>query len=92
MITIGLSTWQEMTSAPWSARLFVASASRTGSDQSPVKITCVVIDGSTDCAPRVKALTLRSTCGIGLAPTKPNFFVLVICPATMPEMYIASSI
>jgi hypothetical protein len=75
--TLGLSTWQVTTSTPWSARLLVASASLTGIDQSPVKITCTVMVGSTERAPSVKALMLRSTCGIGLAATKPNFLVLV---------------
>ena len=46
--TFGLSTWQVTTSTPWSTRLLVASASLTGSDQSPVKITWVVMVGSTD--------------------------------------------
>ncbi|NYH16920.1 hypothetical protein GGD41_004148 [Paraburkholderia bryophila] len=50
----------------------------TGIDQSPVKITWVVIDGSTDCAPSVNELMLRSTCGIGLAATKPSFLLFVI--------------
>ena len=68
-------------------RLLVASASLTGIDQSPVKITCVVIDGSTERAPRAKLLTLISTCGIGLAATKPSFLVLVAWAAAMPFRY-----
>jgi len=47
-------------------------------DQSPVKITCVVdgwIDGLRTGA--VNELILRSTCGIGLAATKPSFLLLV---------------
>jgi hypothetical protein len=63
----------------------------TGIDQSPVKITWVVMVGSIERAPSAKALMLRSTCGIGLAATKPNFFVLVTWAATMPERYSASS-
>ena len=41
----GPSTWQVMTSTPWSIRLLAASASLTGIDQSPVKMTWVVIFG-----------------------------------------------
>ena len=51
--TLGLSTWQVTTSIPWSARLLTASASLTGSTQSPVRITCVVALGFTVRAPRV---------------------------------------
>ena len=73
-ITFGLSTWQVITSMPWSIRLLAASASFTGSDQSPVKMSWVVIFGSTLLRAEVKALMLRSTCGIGLAAMKPIFF------------------
>ena len=59
--------------------------------QSPVKITVVVMLGSTERAPSVKALMLRSTCGIGLAATKPIFLLLLTCPATTPLRYCASS-
>src|ERR1700722_15787267 len=38
--TFGPSTWQGTTSQPASTSAFAASASRTGSDQSPGKITC----------------------------------------------------
>ncbi len=89
--TFGLSTWQVITSTPWSTRLFVASASLTGSDQSPVMMSCVVILGSTLFAPRVKALILRSTCGMGFAAMKPIFFDFVTEPAAMPLMYWHSS-
>ena len=75
-IVFGPSTWQVRTSTPWSIRLLVASASLTGIDQSPVKITCVVAFGLASLAPSVKALMLRSTCGIGLAATKPSLPVL----------------
>src|SRR5215467_11824946 len=37
--TLGASTWQVITSQPASISALTASASRTGSDQSPVKIT-----------------------------------------------------
>ena len=89
--TLGESTWQVTTSTPCAIIELVASASLTGSAQSPVKIACVVTFGLTDCAPRVKALMLRRTCGIGLAATKPSLPVLVVMPATMPAMYCASS-
>ena len=66
----------------------VASASLTGSDQSPVKMTCVVMVGIDRCGRRaVKLLMLSSTCGIGLAATKPSFLVFVVWPATMPFRY-----
>ena len=81
-----------MTSTPALTSPLVASASLTGIDQSPVKMTCVVMVGSTDRAPSVKALMLRSTCGIGLAATKPSFFDLVAWPAAMPLRYWPSSI
>jgi hypothetical protein len=48
----------------------------TGIDQSPVKITCRVTFGLASLAPSRKALMLRSTCGIGLAATKPSLPVL----------------
>ncbi len=76
--TFGLSTWQVSTSTPWSIRLLAASASFTGIDHSPVKMTRVVMLGSTERAPMVKALMLRSTCGIGLAAMKPSFLVLLV--------------
>ncbi len=74
--TLGLSTCMVTTSTPWSIMLLVASASFTGSDQSPVKMTCVVIFGFTERAPSVKALMFCSTCGIGLAATKPSLPLL----------------
>src|SRR3989442_604734 len=70
--TLGLSTWQVTTSIPWSARLLTASASLTGSTQSPVKITWVVAFGLTVRAPRVKELMLRRDAGYRFAPTKPR--------------------
>ena len=65
--TFGLSTWQVRTSTPWLIKLVAASASLTGIAQSPVKITCTVAFGFTLRAPRVKALMLRNTWGIGFA-------------------------
>src|SRR5258708_4562516 len=90
--TLGLSTWQVTTSTPWEIMLLVASASLTGIDQSPVKIAWVVAFGLTERAPRVKALMLRRTWGIGLAATKPSLPLLLVWPATMPERYWHSSI
>ena len=55
-----------------------------GSNQVLTQTTLVLILGLTDCAPRVKALMLRSTSGIGKEPTKPRVLVLVILPAMMP--------
>ncbi len=69
----------------------MASASLTGMDQSPVKITEVVMPGLTLLAPSVKALMLRSTCGMGLAAMKPSFLDFVMCAATTPLRYCASS-
>ncbi len=79
------------TSTPWSIKLLAASASLTGIDQSPVKITVVVTLGFTERAPSVYELMLRSTCGIGLAAMKPSLFDLVVIAATIPETYSASS-
>ena len=90
-MTLGLSTWQVMTSTPWSIMLFAASASLTGSDQSPVITSWVVIFGSTLRAPRVNALMFRSTCGMGLAAMKPIFLLLLVWPATTPFRYWHSS-
>jgi hypothetical protein len=89
--TFGPSTCIVKTSTPWSARLLVASASLTGIDHSPVKITVVVIFGSTERAPSVNALMFFSTCGIGLAATKPIFLLLLMCPAITPFRYWHSS-
>ena len=77
MTTLGLSTWQVMTSQPASTSALVASASRTGSDQSPVKITCTVTSGLVLRAPMSTELMLESTDEIGLAATKPILLVLV---------------
>src|ERR1700733_8609046 len=87
MITFGPSTWQVTTSMPWPMRLLVASASLTGIDHSPVKITEVVIVGSTDRAPRAKLLTLISTWGIGLAAMKPSFLAFDVWAAAIPLRY-----
>src|SRR6218665_4184612 len=68
--TFGLSTWQVMTAQPASTSALVASASRTGSDHSPVKITCTVALGFTERAPSSTELMFESTDGIGFAATK----------------------
>src|ERR1700722_10814572 len=67
MTTFGPSTWQVMTSQPASTSALAASASRTGNDQSPVKITCTVAFGLTERAPSRTELILLSTIAIGLA-------------------------
>src|SRR3977135_4572148 len=87
-IVFGPSTWQVSTSTPWSIRLLVASASLTGIDQSPVKITCVVAFGLASLAPSVKALMLRSTCGIGFAATKTSLPLFVGEPADTAQKYL----
>src|SRR5882672_5205988 len=79
--TLGPSTWQVMTSQPASTRALTASASRTGSDQSPVKITCTTAFGLVFFAPSMNELILLSTDAIGLAATKPSLFDLVQSPA-----------
>src|ERR1700690_4186663 len=84
MTTFGPSTWQVMTSQPASTKALAASASRTGSDQSPVKITCTVALGLTDRAPSRTELMLLSTLAIGFAATKPILLVLVERPAATP--------
>ena len=83
--TFGPSTWQVMTSQPASIRAFTASASRTGSDQSPVKITWTVAFGLVFLAPSMKELMLLSTEAIGFAATKPSLFDLVERPAATPS-------
>ena len=85
MTTFGPSTWQVMTSQPASTSALVASASRTGSDQSPVKITCTVAFGLTERAPSRNELMLLSTMAIGLAATKPILLDLVERPAATPS-------
>src|SRR5258706_13305981 len=82
----GLSTCTAMTSQLASTSEFVASASRTGSDQSPVKIRLTVALGLTRRAPARKLLMLRSTRGIGFAATKPSLPDLVHRPAATPSM------
>src|ERR1700686_4592195 len=75
--TFGPSTWQVITSQPASINAFTASASRTGSDQSPVKITCTTAFGLVDLAPSMKELMLLSTIEIGFAAIKPILLALV---------------
>ena len=84
MTTFGPSTWQVMTSQPASTKAFAASASRTGSDQSPVKITCTVALGLTERAPSRTELMLLSTLAIGFAATNPILLALVERPAATP--------
>src|ERR1700730_10785657 len=83
--TFGASTWQVMTSQPASTSALTASASRTGSDQSPVKITCTTAFGLVFLAPSMNELMLLSTEAIGLAATKPSLFDLVERPAATPS-------
>src|SRR4051812_23093682 len=84
MTTFGLSTWQALTSQPASIKARADSASRTGSDQSPVMMRWTSALGLTLRAPMVNELTLRSTRPIGLAATKPILLVLVERPAAIP--------
>ncbi len=82
--TLALSTWQAITSQPASTRALTDSASRTGSDHSPVMISCTFASGLVERTPIMKALMLRSTTEIGLAPTKPILFEVVDRPAATP--------
>src|SRR5271157_4628254 len=82
--TLGESTWQVMMSQPASTRALAASASRTGIDQSPVKITCTVALGLTERAPRRTELMLLRTLAIGFAATNPILLALVERPAATP--------
>src|SRR5712691_4361497 len=75
--TLGPSTWQVITSQPASTKAFAASASRTGSDQSPVKMTCTTAFGLVFLAPSMKELMLLRTDAIGLAATNPSLPDLV---------------
>src|ERR1700739_4773136 len=81
MTTFGPSTWQVTTSQPASTSAFAASASRTGSDQSPVKMTWTVALGLVLLAPSMKELMLLNTIEIGLAATNPSLLLLVDRPA-----------
>src|SRR5579863_3331825 len=83
--TLGESTWQVMTSQPASTSALAASASRTGIDQSPVKMTWTTALGLTFLAPSITELMLLSTLAIGLAATKPILLVLVDSPAATPS-------
>src|SRR5579883_1688386 len=85
MTTFGPSTWQVTTSQPASTSALAASASRTGSDQSPVKITCTVAFGLVLRAPSRTELMFERTLAIGLAATKPILFDLVQSPAATPS-------
>src|SRR5712691_11402221 len=75
--TLGASTWQVITSQPASTSAFTASASRTGSDQSPVKMTWTTAFGLVFLAPSMKELMLLRTDAIGLAATNPSLPDLV---------------
>src|SRR5271155_3130128 len=75
--TFGPSTWHVITSQPASTKAFAASASRTGIDQSPVKMSWTVALGLTERAPRRNELILLKTLAIGLAATKPSLLDLV---------------
>src|SRR5215470_17134168 len=75
--TFGASTWHVMTSQPASTSALTASASRTGSDQSPVKMTCTTALGLVFFAPNITELILLSTDAIGLAATNPILFDFV---------------
>src|SRR5882757_8860286 len=83
--TFGPSTWQVITSQPASTSALVASASRTGIDQSPVKITCTTAFGLVFFAPSMNELMLLNTEEIGLAATKPSLLDLVLSPAATPS-------
>src|SRR5260221_11084121 len=83
--TLGPSTWQVMISHPASIKALTASASRTGSDQSPVKMTCTTAFGLVDLAPSMNELMLLSTEAIGFAATKPSLFDAVDRPAATPS-------
>ncbi len=78
------SVFWSSTSAPWFISDWAASVSLGGSNQELIQTTLVLTFGFTDWAPRVKALMLRSTSGIGNEATKPRTLLLVIPPATMP--------
>src|SRR5580704_10950849 len=79
--TFGLSTWHVTMSQPASTRELVASASRTGREQSPVKMTWTAAFGLVDLAPSSTELMLLSTEAIGLAATNPILFDFVDRPA-----------
>src|SRR5258708_22409133 len=86
---LGPSTWQVITSHPASIKALTASASRTGNDQSPVKMTCTTALGLVDFAPSMKELMLLSTIEMGFAATKPILLHLVESPAATPSTWWA---
>src|SRR5512137_865255 len=69
--------WRRTSALPFISA-WAASVSLGGSNQLPTQTTLVLTLGLTDWAPRVKALMLRSTSGMGKEPTKPRTLVLVI--------------
>ena len=73
-----------MTSQPASTSALVDSASRTGSDQSPVMMRRTSAAGFTFFTPTRNELTLRSTSEIGFAAMNPILLLLVERPAAMP--------
>src|SRR3984893_224743 len=85
MTTLGESTWHVMTSQPASTSAFAASASRTGIDPSPVKITWTIAFGLFFRAPSRTEWMLLRTLAIGLAATKPILFDVVQAPAATPS-------
>src|SRR6478672_11174815 len=80
----GESVFWISTSTPWPIIVIAASRSLAGSNQDDTQTARVEIFGFTDCAPRVKALMLRMTSGIGNDATTPSLFDLVILPASTP--------
>jgi hypothetical protein len=70
--------------AAGSTRAFADSASLTGIDQSPVKMTRTVAFELTDRAPSKTELMLLSTLAIGFAATNPILLLLVQSPAATP--------
>ena len=88
--TAGESVFWNSTSAPLLISEVAASVSLGGLNHSLTHTTLVLTLGLTDCAPKVKALMLRTTSGIGMEATTPKVLDLVILPAITPAMYAPS--
>src|SRR5512145_2066552 len=84
------SVFWNSTSAPPLSSDCAASVSLGGLNHSLTQTTRVFTFGLTDCAPSVKLLMLRITSGMGIEPTTPSVFDLVIAPAMTPAMYAPS--
>src|SRR5688572_6698186 len=85
----GLSWYWASTSTPAATKLSAAWRSTLGSYHVEVHTRRTSASGFIDLAPNVKALTWRSTSGMGKAATKPIWPDSLMAPATIPSRYLA---